>query len=118
MLKKILLKISTLWRTNSHQVNFWVSLSAFSCIVLLLIAKWIWHITISTADISVIISAIGSLIILIGNILNNHILVTTGSQLQTPQLEKTIEEANQTIELLTKEIELLKQQNTTKSKNK
>lgn len=74
-----------------------------------MVAKWVWHITISAADISVIISAIGSLIILIGNVLNNQILISTGSKLQDPQFKQALEDANQTIELLTKELTAVKQ---------
>ncbi|KRN32088.1 hypothetical protein IV36_GL001339 [Liquorilactobacillus mali] len=76
---------------------------------MLMVAKWVWHITISAADISVIISAIGSLIILIGNVLNNQILISTGSKLQDPQFKQALEDANQTIELLTKELTAVKQ---------
>jgi hypothetical protein len=90
-----------------------VSLLAFVGIILLLIAKWVWRVSISAADISVMISAIGSLIILIGNLLNNQILIATGGKLQDPQFKQALNEANQTIELLTKEINDLKQQQTT-----
>jgi hypothetical protein len=111
--KKVLLELRTLWETNRHQINFWVSLLAFVGIILLLIAKWVWRVSISVADISVMISAIGSLIILIGNLLNNQILIATGDKLQDPQFKQALNEANQTIELLTKEINDLKQQQTT-----
>lgn len=113
MFKKVLLELRTLWETNRHQINFWVSLLAFVGIILLLIAKWVWRVSISAADISVMISAIGSLIILIGNLLNNQILIATGDKLQDPQFKQALNEANQTIELLTKEINDLKQQQTT-----
>jgi hypothetical protein len=111
--KKVLLELRTLWETNRHQINFWVSLLAFVGIILLLIAKWVWRVSISVPDISVMISAIGSLIILIGNLLNNQILIATGDKLQDPQFKQALNEANQTIELLTKEINDLKQQQTT-----
>ncbi|MDN2453197.1 hypothetical protein [Lactobacillus sp. UCMA15818] len=110
MIERIFLELCTLWETNRHQLNFWVSLIAFGGIIMLMVAKWIWHVTISAADISVMISAIGSLIILIGNILNNQILISTGSKLQNPQFKQALEDANRTIELLTKELTVLKQQ--------
>ncbi|MFT8424940.1 MAG: hypothetical protein ABF682_00705 [Liquorilactobacillus sp.] len=110
MIERIFLELRTLWETNRHQLNFWVSLIAFGGIIMLMVAKWIWHVTISAADISVMISAIGSLIILIGNILNNQILISTGSKLQNPQFKQALEDANRTIELLTKELTVLKQQ--------
>ncbi len=109
MIKRTFSRLCTLWETNRHQLNFWISLIAFGGIIMLMVAKWIWHITISAADISVIISAIGSLIILIGNILNNQILISTGSKLQDPQFKQALEDANQTIELLTKELTAVKQ---------
>lgn len=110
MIRRTFLGLRTLWETNRHQVNFWVSLIAFGGVIMLMVAKWIWHVSISAADISVMISAIGSLIILVGNIMNNQILISTGSKLQSPHFKQSLDDANKTIELLTKELTVLKQQ--------
>ncbi|WP_057735498.1 hypothetical protein [Liquorilactobacillus uvarum] len=86
-----------LWNANKNKVNFWISLVTFVLILSLTYAKFKFALSFTTADLTLITSALGSFIIFIGNVLNNKILVEAGQSIDSTEFGEKISETTKAV---------------------
>lgn len=107
-MNNFLKEVKTLWKANYKKVNFWVSLISILLIGVLVYAKLVLKIDISAADIAILVSSVGALIVFVGNLLNNKIIVQTGESLDSTKITSATEGISSTVEQLTDEVQKLK----------
>lgn len=101
-------EIKEIWNANKNKANFWISLISVLIIASLVVGKIVFKLDISTADITMIVSGIGALIVLIGNSVNNSIIVQTGESLDSTKIAKTADGISDTVEQLQTELSKVK----------
>jgi prefoldin subunit 5 len=101
-------EFKTLWEANYKKANFWISLVSIFLIVALVYAKLALKVDISAADIAILVSSVGALIVFIGNLVNNKIIVQTGESLDSTKITSATEGISTTVEQLEAEIKKLK----------
>ncbi|WP_057742961.1 hypothetical protein [Liquorilactobacillus capillatus] len=97
-----------LWKANRDKTSFWISLVTFLLILGLTYAEFKLTFSFTATEMTLITSVLGSFIILIGNILNNKIIVEAGKSIGSAEFSEKIVKTTQAVVDIQKDLVTLK----------